>query len=331
MRARIRLILAGALLILLAWLASEYSKVLQEPVVHHTLVVEIEKGDSFHKITQKLVEKGVEINPLWFRFIALQKKTLNKLKAGEYELIPGLTTTQLLTQFAEGRAKKYEITFLEGWTLKELVQQIENNPYLTKTVPRLSSAEIAAQLKLTETNPEGLFFPDTYFFEKKATDISILKRAYDKMQHVLQQEWQSKSPELPYKSSYEALIMASIVEKETGAINERNRIAGVFVRRLKKSMLLQTDPTVIYGMGEKYKGNIRTGDLTAPTPYNTYVITGLPPTPIAMPGQSAIHAALHPDNENSLYFVSKGDGSHQFSATLAEHNSAVNSYQKHKK
>lgn len=330
MRRKSLLVISVVLLatIVFGWIG--YEEALNKPVVQNKLTIEIEKGDSFTKITHKLVAQGLAINPLWFKVVALQKNVINKLKVGEYELTPGLTIPQILTIFAEGKAKKYTITFPEGWNLKEILQQIEKNTHLKQTLSKLSATEIAAQLGINEKNPEGWFFPDTYHFEKNATDISILKRAYGKMQSVLQKEWESKDTNLPYKTAYEALIMASIVEKETGAKSERAMIAGVFVRRLAKPMLLQTDPTVIYGMGDKYKGNIRATDLTTATPYNTYVITGLPPTPIAMPGQEAIHAALHPDKDDKLYFVAKGDGSHQFSATLAEHNQAVNHFQKHK-
>ncbi|MEQ1559217.1 MAG: endolytic transglycosylase MltG [Methyloglobulus sp.] len=317
-------------LILVGWFMSHYINVLNEPVVQTKVLLEIEKGDSFDRITTKLLAQGLTIDPLWFKLIAMQKKMTNKLKAGEYELTPGLTVPQILTMFAEAKSKKYTITFPEGWNLKELLQQIGNTPNLQKTLQGQSIAELSTQLGISEKNPEGWFFPDTYHFEKNTTDISILKRAHVKMQSVLQQEWDNKDPNLPYKFPYEALIMASIVEKETGAKHERAMIAGVFTRRLEKGMLLQTDPTVIYGMGDSYKGNIRARDLTTATPYNTYVIAGLPPTPIAMPGQDALHAVMHPDKENNLYFVAKGDGSHYFSATLTEHNHAVDGFQKKK-
>jgi len=320
-----------ALLILITWIGVGYQSAVNKPAVHNALIVEIEKGDSFDSISQKLLAQGIDIEPLWFKVIALQRRVINKLKAGEYQLTAGLTIPQILTIFAEGRAIKYAITFPEGWSLKELLQEIEKNPNLKQTLPKLASAEISSQLAISDKNPEGWFFPDTYYFEKNATDVSILKMAYAKMQSVLAQEWQNKELNLPYKTAYEALIMASIVEKETGTKYERSRIAGVFTSRLIKGMLLQTDPTVIYGMGDKYQGNIRANDLTTATPYNTYLIQGLPPTPIAMPGRDAIHAVLHPDKDNSLYFVAKGDGSHQFSATLSEHNQAVNNFQKHKK
>ncbi|MEQ1739443.1 MAG: endolytic transglycosylase MltG [Methyloglobulus sp.] len=331
MRYKLTVGISLAVLAFLVWLGIGYYNALNKPAVQHELVVEIEKGDSFATITRKLLAQDIVINPFWFKAIAFQKGMLSNLKAGEYKLTPGLTIPQILTIIAEGRAIKYAITFPEGWSLKEILLAIGQAPNLQKSLPNLSLAEIASQLGISEKNPEGWFFPDTYYFEKKASDVSILKRAHKKMQEVLQEEWQHRELDLPYKVPYEALIMASIVEKETGAKSERATIAGVFIRRLTKGMLLQTDPTVIYGMGDKYKGNIRANDLTTPTPYNTYVIQGLPPTPIAMPGRDAIHAALHPDKGNSLYFVAKGDGSHQFSETLAEHNRAVNNFQKHKK
>lgn len=327
-------ILQGLLVVFLALLivfGIGYYNALNKPTVSDKLVVEIEKGDSFGRIIQKLLAQNITIDPFWFKAIALQKGVTNNLKAGEYELTPGLTMPQILVIFAEGRAKKYTITFPEGWTLKEILLEIAKHPDVDKTIQKETVTELSSLLGISEKNPEGWLFPDTYHFEKNATDVSILKVAYAKMQSVLAQEWQGKENGLPYKTPYEALIMASIVEKETGAKHERSMIAGVFTSRLAKGMLLQTDPTVIYGMGDKYKGNIRANDLTTKTPYNTYIIQGLPPTPIAMPGRDAIHAALHPDKDNNLYFVAKGDGSHQFSPTLAEHNKAVNGFQKHRK
>jgi UPF0755 protein len=329
-----RNIIAGILVILLALLIGlgvSYYNALNKPAVQNKLVVEIEKGDSFSKIIQKLLAQNIAIEPFWFKAIAFQKGVTNNLKAGEYELTPGLTIPQILTIFAEGRAKKYTITFPEGWSLKEILLEISKHPNVNKTLQKETVAELSSLLRISVSNPEGWVFPDTYYFEKNATDVSILKMAYAQMQSVLDQEWQSKEANLPYKSPYEALIMASIVEKETGAKHERPMIAGVFTSRLEKGMLLQTDPTVIYGMGDKYKGNIRVKDLSTATPYNTYVNQGLPPTPIAMPGREAIHAVLHPDKDNNLYFVAKGDGSHQFSPTLAEHNKAVNNFQKHRR
>lgn len=321
-----------------AWL--DYRSALQAPaVIDHPAVVEIAKGDSFNQITDKLLAQNLAIRPFWFKVIAVRKKAVKKLKTGEYELAAGLTMPGILTLFEQGKTKHYAITFPEGWSFKQILQAVESNPYLEHTLPNTedegdSTESIAALFcppLSVNCNPEGLLFPDTYFFERHTTDIALLKRAYDKMQSVVQQEWLNKAEGLPFKNPYEALVLASIVEKETGAQVERARIAGVFIRRLEQGMLLQTDPTVIYGMGESYQGNISAGDLKTPTPYNTYVIRGLPPTPIAMPGRDAIVAVLHPDHGDSLYFVARGDGTHEFSATLKDHNLAVNNFQRKKK
>ena len=215
-----------------------------------------------------------------------------------------------------------------------MLHEIEKNPNLEHTLTGIDFNNVMTRFSSDASipsTPEGLFFPDTYFFEKHTSDVALLKRAYDKMQRVLQQEWLNKAEGLPFKTPYEALILASIVEKETAAAAERPIIAGVFTRRLEQNMLLQTDPTVIYGMGDSYQGDIGSQDLTTATPYNTYVISGLPPTPIAMPGRDAIYAALHPAQGDSLYFVARGDGTHVFSATLKDHNLAVDSFQRNKK
>lgn len=325
----------SVLLILLSaalfFLWNGYNHALTDPVIFdQDKVVEIKKGDNFNKITNKLIEQDIAIQPFWFRFIAYQGKVANKLKAGEYVLSAGLTMPDILAKLVEGKSLQYSITFPEGWSFKQVLQEIQKNTYITKTLDIGDFKGIMSQLTSEYTHPEGLFFPDTYFFEKNATDLSLLKKSYAKMQLVLEAEWKVKEEGLPIKSAYQALILASIIEKETGAAKERPQIAGVFTRRLRKGMLLQTDPTVIYGMGDEYKGNIRYKDLRKPTPYNTYVIKGLPPTPIAMPGKAAIHAALHPMKGKSIFFVARGDGTHVFSETLREHNNAVNKYQRKK-
>ncbi|MBM4206895.1 MAG: endolytic transglycosylase MltG [Gammaproteobacteria bacterium] len=331
MRAKILGGLIVVILTVLGWCGINYYQALTSPAVGQKAIVEIAKGDTFAAITQKLLAQNINIKPLWFKVIAYQQKVINRLKPGEYELMPGLSSSQILAQFAEGKSIRYSVTFPEGWSLKEILHTLAKTPNLEQTLANVPVSELSAKLGMTEKNPEGWLFPDTYYFEKHNTDLSILMRAHAKMQEVLNDEWQQKAQDLPYKTPYEALVMASIVEKETGAKVERPLIAGVFIRRLTKGILLQTDPTVIYGMGDNYKGNIRASDLTGKTPYNTYVIAGLPPTPIAMPGSDAIHAALHPEKGDSLYFVAKGDGSHQFSATLEAHNQAVNVYQKHRR
>ena len=326
----------------LAW--RNYQSALHTPVVPaNPVVIEINKGDSFKQITDKLLAQNLDFNPVWFKVMAVFGKTFKKLKTGEYELAPGSTLPDILTLFVQGKTKQYAITFPEGWSFKEILQEIEKNPNLEHTLNSKSldalMAQVGADTKhpviaqppVSIESPEGVFFPDTYFFEKHTTDVALLKRAYEKMQSVLQQEWLHKAEGLPIRTPYEALILASIVEKETGVVAERPLIAGVFIRRLQTDMLLQTDPTVIYGMGESYQGDIGYADLKTVTPYNTYKNKGLPPTPIAMPGRDSIYAALHPDNSNNLYFVARGDGSHVFSSTLKDHNLAVNSFQKKKK
>ncbi|TAN71006.1 MAG: endolytic transglycosylase MltG [Methylobacter sp.] len=317
------------------WLLMDYQSALHQPaLVDKTVYIEIEKGDSLDRIIDKLIGQGLAVKPFWFKVIAFQENALKKLKTGEYELTSGLTAPQILSLFVQGKTKQHVITFPEGWSFKDVLHEIELNPNLEHTLNGVDFSNIMAKFKSGPSAfawPEGLFFPDTYFFEKHTSDLSLLQRAYDKMQQVLQQEWLNKAEGLPYKSPYEALILASIVEKETGAAAERPQIAGVFIRRLEKNMLLQTDPTVIYGMGDRYQGDIKYQDLTTATPYNTYVINGLPPTPIAMPGRDALYAVLHPDQGDSLYFVARGDGTHVFSATLKEHNLAVDKFQRNKK
>lgn len=314
------------------WMWMDYQTALHNPaLLDKTVTIEIEKGDSINRIIDKLVAEQLAIKPFWFKVIAFQLNVLKKLKTGEYELTSGLTVPQILALFAQGKTKQHIITFPEGWSFKEILREIEKNPNLEHTLSGADFGCLMAKFKSDVKSPEGLFFPDTYYFEKHTSDVSLLKRAYDKMQQVLQREWGSKAEGLPFKTPYEALILASIVEKETGAASERPLIAGVFIRRLEQNMLLQTDPTVIYGMGESYQGDIKSKDLTTATPYNTYVISGLPPTPISMPGRDALYAVLHPDKGDSLYFVARGDGTHAFSANLKDHEAAVDKFQRNKK
>jgi UPF0755 protein len=314
------------------WAWMDYQSAVKIPVVLNKQVyVDIEKGDSLNRITDKLIEQNVAVKPIWFKVFAYTSESAKKIKTGEYELTPGLSIPEILALFVQGKTKQYAITFPEGWSFKDILQEVQNNPHLEHTLNSADLEALMLKFGADAKHPEGMFFPDTYFFEKHMTDVSLLKRAYDKMQQVLQQEWLNKAENLPFKNPYEALILASIVEKETAVIDERPLIAGVFIRRLEKGMLLQTDPTVIYGMGDHYKGDITYEDLKNTTPYNTYVVKGLPPTPIAMPGKEAIYASLHPDTGNSLYFVSRGDGTHIFSPTLKDHNRAVDVFQRKKK
>lgn len=299
-------------------------------ITQEAITIEIEKGDSFAKLTDKLVAQNVAIKPFWFKVLGLTSGAKKKIKKGEYELNKGLTAPEMISLFVQGKTKQHAITFPEGLNFKAVRQTLDSNPFVEHTLKSDQIHDIVKQLAIAQNHPEGVFFPDTYFFEKHTTDVAILKRAYTKMQQVLAQEWQQRDENISLKTAYQALVLASIIEKETAATNERAQISGVFNRRLEQDMMLQTDPTVIYGMGEDYHGDIKRSDLQNPTPYNTYTFRGLPPTPIAMPGQAAIHAALHPDTGDAIYFVAKGDGGHVFSSTLEAHNAAVNMYQRHK-
>ena len=234
---------------------------------------------------------------------------------------------ELLDYLVAGKTVQYSQSIIEGHNWRQVRAQIANSADLVQTIGDISDTELLEKLGLTENHPEGIFFADTYAFPRNTTDVEYLKRANDLLQRVLQEEWEARDEGLPFESAYEALILASIVEKETAVPDERPLIAGVFVSRIRKGMRLQTDPTVIYGMGEAYDGNIRRKDLTTDTPYNTYTRAGLPPTPISMVGRDAIHAVMHPDSTTKLYFVSRGDGTHQFSETIDQHNAAVRKYQ----
>ncbi|MDD5227576.1 MAG: endolytic transglycosylase MltG [Methylococcales bacterium] len=313
------------------WLWMDYESSISNPTIFDKPVtIEIEKGENLKQITDKLVAQNVKIKPFWFKILAKRNGANKKIKSGEYELTKGVTAKEILALFVQGKVKQHAITFPEGWNFKEIRHELDANPYIEHTLQTMPFEVMLTKLEISQHHPEGLFFPDTYFFEKHTTDVAILKRAYRKMQVILAKEWQNKAENLPLTTPYQALILASIIEKETAAPVERTQIAGVFSRRLQQNMMLQTDPTVIYGMGEMYRGDIKTADLQNPTPYNTYTFKGLPPTPIAMAGREAIHAALHPDTSDTLFFVAKGDGTHVFSTTLDAHNAAVEIYQRHK-
>jgi UPF0755 protein len=251
----------------------------------------------------------------------------HRIKSGEYRLEPGLTPTGLLDLLVAGKTIQYSLTLVEGWNFKQVMGAIAEHPELVQTLDSEPPEAIMAALGAPGMHPEGWFYPDTYLFPSGTTDLQFLRRTYETMQRRLAAEWEARSQGLPLESPYEALILASIVEKETGAPDERGLIAAVFLRRLERGMRLQTDPTVIYGMGERYQGNIRKSDLLRDTPYNTYTRKGLPPTPIAMPGGDSIHAVLHPAESEALYFVATGDGRHHFSQTYEEHRQAVIDYQ----
>lgn len=311
------------------WASNTYQAYLVTPfeLPEDGLVYQVEPGSSLKGIARDLQDQGVLQKPEYLYWHARYTKQAHLIKSGEYLLKPGLTPDTLLALFKSGQSIQYKVTFVEGVTFNQVRQILSEQETLTHTIQELTDAEIMAKLGRADQHPEGLFFPDTYQFQRGTSDLDILRWAMQKMDKVLALAWQEKQKNIPLKSAYEALILASIVEKETGVGHERPAIAGVFTRRLNKKMKLQTDPTIIYGMGDRYNGNIRRKDIREATPYNTYVIKALPPTPICMPGEAAIKAAVNPADGKALYFVAKGDGSHKFSATLEEHNAAVRKYQ----
>mgnify|MGYP000609609667 CR=1 FL=1 len=297
-------------------------------ITAETNTITISNGTSFSKLAYKLAERSVLSKPRWFVGYARLLDQTNKIKAGEYFLEEGTTPRALLHIVVSGKVVQHQITVIEGSTFREMLTEIASQPKLESTLTESSDDEIIERLGIEGEHTEGRFFPDTYNYNKGMSDVDILQRAHRKMENVLSTLWQKRDEKLPYKTPYDALIMASIVEKETAVDTEREQIAGVFIRRLKKGMRLQTDPTVIYGLGSEYQGNLTRVHLKQLTPYNTYRIKGLPPTPIALPGQRSIYAALHPDESNSLYFVAKGDGTHMFADTLEQHNKNVDQFQR---
>ncbi|KAB8038172.1 endolytic transglycosylase MltG [Janthinobacterium aquaticum] len=302
----------------------------QQPIITEgeAIPFAIAPGSGAHAAGQQIADAGVPIKPLLFNFLARIEGKTSQIKAGSYELKPGTTPQRLITQLARGEFAQESLTIIEGWTFRQMRLAMAGHPGLKHDTEKLSDTELMARISPEYPKPEGLFFPDTYLFAKGASEMQIFKQAHTAMIDRLAQAWDKRDPALPYKNPYEALIMASIVEKETGQKSERAMIAGVFVNRLRTGMLLQTDPTVIYGMGESYQGKIRKRDLEADTPYNTYTRGGLPPTPIALPGAQSLAAALAPARTDALYFVARGNGTSQFSANLPDHNRAVNQYQR---
>ena len=311
------------------FLGYQFKQFQTQPIQLDTEAVKftIYSGNTIRQVAQNLADKGYILDPLMFIVLARLNGSESHIKAGEYEIRSFHTPEDLIRLFLKGNSILYSFTIIEGWTFRQLLEAIKADPVLIKTISDATTEQIMAQISFASEHPEGLFLPDTYHFPRGTTDISFLRRAYKTMQQLLQQEWSSRSADLPLDSAYDALILASIIEKETGAGFERPLISAAFTQRLKKNMRLQTDPTIIYGLGDSFDGNIRLRDLRGDTPYNTYIHKGLPPTPIALPGKLAIHSALHPADSDAIYFVSKGDGTHYFSRTLDEHNEAVSRYQ----
>ncbi len=292
------------------------------------IVVELPPGTSFGSFARRLHGKGLVSDPRLFQVMARLHGDAREIKAGEYALEPGIKPAQLLDKLVRGAVLQHSLTLVEGWTFRQVMDAVRSSDELKHTIkPDAGPKQIMARLGHPDELPEGRFLPETYNFPRGTSDIAFLDRAYRAMKEYLASQWPQREDGLPLKTPYQALILASIVERETAVPEERERIAGVFVRRLQRGMRLQTDPTVIYGLGDDYKGDITFRDLRKDTPYNTYTRAGLPPTPIAMPSRASIRAALHPEPGDSLYFVATGDGHHHFSATLKEHNEAVRKYQ----
>jgi len=313
-----------------AWLLMDFQAFRQNPLslpATGTRLV-VKPGSNLKSIAYQLEQQQVLSKPVYLVILARYLKLDSRIKAGEFNLQPGINPEQLLHQLADGKVIQHTITLIEGETFAQMMQRVSADKILTHQLENTDAETVMNAIGAPGLHPEGRFLPETYHFPRGTTDIDFLRRAFSEMKALLEQSWQERDEGLPLKTPYDALILASIVEKETAVAEERPLIAGVFVRRLRKGMRLQTDPTVIYGMGDSYKGDIRYRDLRRDTPYNTYTRYGLPPTPIALPGKDALLAALHPAPGDALYFVARGDGSHKFSSTLKQHNRAVDRYQR---
>lgn len=313
----------------LYWTNGQLNQLLAQPVkAPADQLLTIKSGMSFNGVIYQLTKKKWISDSVFNKLMAYRYPELTEIKAGTYDIEPLVSLHSLLTRFVEGDEHSFSITFIEGSRFSEWRAQLEKAPYLTHETKGLTEQEIGEKLGITEPILEGLFLPQTYHYSAGESDLKVLARAHSHLKDALSKAWENKSKNLPIKNAYEALILASIIEKETAIGAERGLVASVFVNRLNKGMRLQTDPTVIYGMKDKYDGNIRKKDLLTPTPYNTYVIKGLPPTPIAMPSQASIDAALAPLPSDYFYFVADGKGGHVFSTSLTSHNKAVRAYLK---
>ncbi|MFW2373241.1 MAG: endolytic transglycosylase MltG [Gammaproteobacteria bacterium] len=328
-----KIIKSAAVLMIIVMLVFvvDFYRAMQAPMnIDEAFLYELKPGTSVSALARSLHKQNLLERPKYLSLWARISDQATRLKAGEYEFTPGLTPYALLDKMVNGKVQLYSLTLVEGKTYWQMFDQIHQSSYLKHTLSGLSDEAIMAKIGYADQHPEGRFYPDTYHFPKGLQDTEFLRRAYAEMEKRLNAAWEQRDVGLPFDTPYEALIMASIVEKETALASERKQIAGVFINRLRKRMRLQTDPTVIYGLGKDFDGDIRFRDLRSDTPYNTYTRRGLPPTPIAMPGQEALDAVMHPDTTPYLYFVARGDesGSHVFSETLEQHEQAVNQYQR---
>ena len=298
------------------------------PMAQDRVEFHIAPGSSLRTAAGVMANAGMRFEPRLFILLGKAMRVESAIKAGSYEIERGIRPVDLMHKLTRGDVTQTDIVFIEGMTFRQMREKLDAHPELRHDTRGLPEAEVMRLIGAPDTAAEGQFFPDTYLFAKQSRDVDVLTRARRTMRQHLEREWAARAPDLPYADPQQALIMASIIEKETGRDSDRTMIASVFVNRLRLGMLLQTDPTVIYGMGERFDGNLRKRDLLTDTPHNTYTRSGLPPTPIAMPGLASLQAALHPAQSQALYFVARGDGSSQFSRTLEEHNQAVNRYQR---
>lgn len=312
------------------WLWDRYHGFVEAPLgIPEGSTLQVQRGDSFVAVLRKLRAAGVEVgHDLEWQLLARQMGAASRIQVGEYPLAPAMTPRELLAAMRDGKVLNYRFTIVEGWNIRELRAALARAQPLGQETAGLDDAALMEALGHPGQHPEGRFLPETYIYTRGDSDLEVLRRAHQAMERALDAAWESRSPDLPLEDREQALILASIIEKETAVPDERERIAGVFVRRLRAGMRLQTDPTVIYGIGADYDGNITRRHLETDTPYNTYIRAGLTPTPIAMPGVDALHAAVNPAGGDELYFVAVGDGSgrHVFSRTLAEHQAAVREY-----
>ncbi|MEE9579697.1 MAG: endolytic transglycosylase MltG [Nitrosomonadaceae bacterium] len=323
---RLVLLTSTGILLFVGWLFYHVNTAVHIPVVPYEF--SIKSGSSLRNVARQLADAGVLSDAWSFVLLSQIMGHASSLKAGNYKLSENTSPLRLLEYITEGDVNQSEIKFIEGWTFSQLRKTLNEHPAIQHDTAKLSDQDILQLIGASETVAEGLFFPDTYYFEHGSSDAAILKQAYHIMQENLASAWAAATSDLPLESPYQALILASIIEKETGKDTDRDTIAGVFINRLRSGMLLQTDPTIIYGLGEKFDGNLRKKDLQTDHEYNTYTRPGLPPTPIAMPGLASIKAALNPAKTDALYFVAKGNGESHFSSNLADHNRAVVKYQK---
>lgn len=307
-----------------AWWYANKPLSMDAPVIEFT----VQRGSNMRQAARTIAAAGVDVNPEALYWIARLEGKAERIVAGSYEIPEGVTAREVIARLYEGDVARAELLLVEGWNFRQVRAAIESHPYLLKDTAGMSDGEILQGIGATESHPEGLFFPDTYVFDRHSSGLAVLRSAYQAMQQRLGRAWEMRDPDVPLSSPYEALILASIIEKETGQSEERGLVASVFANRLRIGMRLQTDPTVIYGFGEDFEGRLRRHHLQTDHEYNTYIRAGLPPTPIAMPGWDSMLAAVRPLESDFLYFVARGDGTSHFSRNLGEHNRAVNRYQR---